>query len=129
MTSRTLLAIAIVALTATAALAGHPLASRGLQAVTVGVDVDPGAAPANGATSLGSIEGCTRVENSAGNQFFIVLTDQPSLKGQYTIYGEVTAGLEVADKIGETPVEGDKAKERIVIRKVTLREIASQQQE
>ena len=72
MTSRTLLAIAIVALTATAALAGHPLASRGLQAVTVGVDVDPGAAPANGATSLGSIEGCTtRVENSAGNQFDI----------------------------------------------------------
>ncbi|MDP2675772.1 MAG: hypothetical protein Q8Q00_12860 [Dehalococcoidia bacterium] len=71
MTSRTLVAIAIVALTAAAALAGHPLASRGLQAVTVGFDVDPGAAPANSATSLGSIEGCARVKNSAGNQFNI----------------------------------------------------------
>lgn len=60
--------------------------------------------------------------NSAGNQFFIVLTDQPSLKGKYTIYGEVTAGMDVADRIGEKPADGDKAKERIVIRKVTLRE-------
>jgi hypothetical protein len=66
-TVRTLLAVAIVALAATAALAGHPLA-RGLQAVTVGIDVDPGAAPANSATSLGSIEGCITVENSAGKQ-------------------------------------------------------------
>jgi peptidyl-prolyl cis-trans isomerase B (cyclophilin B) len=67
--------------------------------------------------------------NSAGNQFFIVLTEQPSLKGQYTIYGEVSAGIEVADKIGETPVDGDKAKQRVVIQKVTLREIAAQQQQ
>jgi peptidyl-prolyl cis-trans isomerase B (cyclophilin B) len=67
--------------------------------------------------------------NSAGNQFFIVLTDQPSLKGQYTIYGEVTSGMDVADKISETPVDGDKAKERVVIRKVTLREIAAQEQQ
>jgi cyclophilin family peptidyl-prolyl cis-trans isomerase len=67
--------------------------------------------------------------NSAGNQFFIVLTDQPSLKGQYTIYGEVTSGMDVADKIGETPVEGDKAKERLVIRKVTLREPSQGEQQ
>jgi peptidyl-prolyl cis-trans isomerase B (cyclophilin B) len=63
--------------------------------------------------------------NSAGNQFFIVLADQPSLKGQYTIYGEVSAGIEVADKIGETPVDGDRARERVVIKKVTLREISA----
>jgi peptidyl-prolyl cis-trans isomerase B (cyclophilin B) len=62
--------------------------------------------------------------NSAGNQFFICLADQPSLKGQYTIYGEVTSGMDVADKIGETPVDGDRAKERVVIEKVTLREAA-----
>jgi peptidyl-prolyl cis-trans isomerase B (cyclophilin B) len=65
--------------------------------------------------------------NSAGNQFFIVLTDQPSLLGQYTIYGEVTAGMDVADKIGETPVEGDRAKQRVVIKTVTLREIAAKE--
>lgn len=58
--------------------------------------------------------------NSAGQQFFVVLTEQPSLKGQYTIFGEVTSGLEVADKIGETPVEGDRATARVEM-KVTVR--------
>lgn len=51
--------------------------------------------------------------NSAGNQFFVVLQAQPSLKGQYTIFGEVVSGLEVADKIGQAAVTGDRANERI----------------
>jgi cyclophilin family peptidyl-prolyl cis-trans isomerase len=55
--------------------------------------------------------------DSGGSQFFICLADQPSLKGQYTIFGEVTAGMEVADAIGQTPVEGDKPKTRVVIKK------------
>jgi cyclophilin family peptidyl-prolyl cis-trans isomerase len=62
-----------------------------------------------------------RDNNSAGNQFFIVLTDQPSLAGKYTIFGEVVSGMEVVDALGETPVDGDKARERVVIQKVTLR--------
>jgi cyclophilin family peptidyl-prolyl cis-trans isomerase len=56
-------------------------------------------------------------QDSGGSQFFIVLTDQPSLKGQYTIFGEVVSGLEVADAIGRTEVEGDRPKARVVIRK------------
>ena len=71
MTSRMLLAITIVALAGTAALAGNAPASHGFQAVTVGIDVDPDAAPANSATSLGTIEGCTSVTNSAGSRFTI----------------------------------------------------------
>lgn len=51
--------------------------------------------------------------NSAGNQFFVVLQAQPSLKGQYTIFGEVVSGMEIADKIGTTPVTGDRANERV----------------
>lgn len=57
--------------------------------------------------------------DSGGSQFFICLADQPSLKGQYTIFGEVTAGMDVADAIGRTEVEGDKPKTRVVIRKAT----------
>jgi peptidyl-prolyl cis-trans isomerase B (cyclophilin B) len=45
--------------------------------------------------------------NSGGTQFFIVLTEQKALKGQYTIFGEVTSGIEVADEISRTPVSGD----------------------
>jgi peptidyl-prolyl cis-trans isomerase B (cyclophilin B) len=59
--------------------------------------------------------------DSGGTQFFICLGDQPSLTGKYTIFGEVVEGMEVADKIGLTPVDGQKATERVEIKKVELR--------
>lgn len=37
--------------------------------------------------------------NSAGSQFFIVVEDSHFLNGQYTVFGEVTKGMEVADMI------------------------------
>ncbi|MDX1373697.1 MAG: peptidylprolyl isomerase [Nitrososphaeraceae archaeon] len=37
--------------------------------------------------------------DSAGSQFFIVTTDSTFLDGQYTVFGEVTEGMEVADTI------------------------------
>jgi cyclophilin family peptidyl-prolyl cis-trans isomerase len=51
--------------------------------------------------------------NSGGTQFFIVLREQPSLKGQYTIFGEVSSGIEIADQISTVPSDGDKARERV----------------
>ena len=37
--------------------------------------------------------------DSAGSQFFIVTTDSTFLDRQYTVFGEVIEGMEVADKI------------------------------
>lgn len=37
--------------------------------------------------------------DSAGSQFFIVTTDSTFLDRQYTVFGEVIEGIEVADKI------------------------------
>jgi len=51
--------------------------------------------------------------DSGGKQFFVVVNDQPSLKGQYTIFGEVTSGMDVVDQISLTPVDGDKAAARV----------------
>jgi peptidyl-prolyl cis-trans isomerase B (cyclophilin B) len=51
--------------------------------------------------------------NSGGNQFFVVLQAQPSLQGQYTIFGEVVSGMEVADSIGATAAVGDRASTRV----------------
>ena len=62
--------------------------------------------------------------DSGGNQFFIVLSDQPSLTGKFTIFGEVASGMDVVDHIGETPVDGDKPQKRIVLQKVTVRPAA-----
>ncbi|MBI3493994.1 MAG: peptidylprolyl isomerase [Acidobacteria bacterium] len=61
--------------------------------------------------------------DSAGAQFFIVLADQPSLDTQYTVFGHVADGIEVLQKISETPVD-DKgvAVERVEIRHVTIRD-------
>jgi len=37
--------------------------------------------------------------NSAGSQFFIVTTDSTFLDRQYTVFGEVIEGMDVADRI------------------------------
>jgi len=41
--------------------------------------------------------------NSASSQFFIVVQDSPFLDRQYTVFGEVTKGMDVADKIVSAP--------------------------
>ena len=51
--------------------------------------------------------------DSAGSQFFVCLQPQPALEGQYTVFGEVVSGMEVVDQISLTPVDGDKATERV----------------
>ena len=59
--------------------------------------------------------------NSAGSQFFIVVADSNFLDGQYTVFGEVIEGMEVADRIVNTERDGmDNPLEKITM-KVTIR--------
>ena len=44
----------------------------------------------------------TNDPNSAGSQFFIVLNDSKFLDNQYTVFGKVTEGLEIVDKIANS---------------------------
>lgn len=61
--------------------------------------------------------------DSAGAQFFICLTDQPGLDGQFTVFGEVVEGLEVAEQISHSPLDADgRLTTRIAITKATVRE-------
>lgn len=48
--------------------------------------------------------------NSAGSQFYICLAPQPSLDGQYTVFGNVVSGMDVVNAI----TQGD------VIRSITI---------
>ena len=41
--------------------------------------------------------------DSAGSQFFVVVKDSDFLDGQYTAFGRVIAGMDVADKIVDSP--------------------------
>ena len=47
----------------------------------------------------------TSAPNSANSQFFICLADSSFLDGQYTVWGEVTDGMELIDALpkGEPP--------------------------
>jgi cyclophilin family peptidyl-prolyl cis-trans isomerase len=48
--------------------------------------------------------------NSANSQFFINFSDNNFLNGQYTVYGQVTSGMEHVDAIvrGEPPANPDR---------------------
>ncbi len=60
--------------------------------------------------------------DSAGSQFFIMVSDSDHLDGQYAAFGKVTEGMDVADKIvmAKTSFFGDKPVLDQVMKKVTL---------
>jgi peptidyl-prolyl cis-trans isomerase B (cyclophilin B) len=44
--------------------------------------------------------------DSAGSQLFICVSNVPSLDEKYTVFGEVTKGMDVVDKIVSLPRDG-----------------------
>jgi peptidyl-prolyl cis-trans isomerase B (cyclophilin B) len=61
--------------------------------------------------------------DSAGAQFFIVLADQPSLGGQYTVFGQVADGMDVLQKISEAAADAaGNVADRIEMTRVTIRD-------
>lgn len=59
--------------------------------------------------------------DSGGSQFFIMVNDYPSLDGQYTIFGEVLSGQDVADAISKVERDrSDKPVKPVIMKKVTI---------
>jgi cyclophilin family peptidyl-prolyl cis-trans isomerase len=65
-----------------------------------------------GALAMARQGGPAQTTPSSGSQFYVTLAPQPSLDGQYTVFGQVTSGMDVVKKI----VVGD------VIQSVTIEE-------
>jgi peptidyl-prolyl cis-trans isomerase B (cyclophilin B) len=83
-------------------------------------EISPTAKHTRGAVSAVIVPG---KPDSAGTQFFICIVDQPALDGQYTIFGRVSQGLNVAQKISELPADEKGAPgERVAVTKVTIRD-------
>jgi peptidyl-prolyl cis-trans isomerase B (cyclophilin B) len=62
--------------------------------------------------------------NTNGSQFFIVTTDAaPWLDGKHTVFGRVTGGMDVIDKIEASDTDGrDRPREDAVIERVEFRD-------
>ena len=61
--------------------------------------------------------------DSAGSQFFIITSDSTFLDRQYTVFGEVVEGMEVADKIVNLPRDGnDCPNQEVKMLEVTISE-------
>ena len=59
--------------------------------------------------------------NSAGSQFFIMHKDSPHLDGSYAAFGKVIEGIEVVDKIADSPTDySDRPLNNIIIKKVEV---------
>ena len=59
--------------------------------------------------------------DSAGSQFFIMHKDAPHLDGSYAAFGKITEGMDVVNKIAETPTDySDRPLEDQVMESVTV---------
>jgi len=61
--------------------------------------------------------------DSAGAQFFVCVSDQPTLDGQFTVFGRVVEGLEIAQQISEMPADANGLlNDRVEIASVRIRD-------
>ncbi len=64
--------------------------------------------------------------HSATTNFFILLSSAPHLDGTFAAFGRVIKGMEVVEAINKMPVEGDKPKNPVRIKKATVEPCANQ---
>lgn len=77
---------------------------------------------ATNSNTAGTIAMANSGPNTQGSQFFINAVDNHSLDRGYTVFGKVTAGMDVVTKINNTPTDShDRPLTPVVLTSVTLK--------
>jgi cyclophilin family peptidyl-prolyl cis-trans isomerase len=57
---------------------------------------------------------------TSGSQYFVVTSADAGLPPEYALVGRVDKGMDVVEKIGHLPTEGEKPEQTVVMEKVTI---------
>lgn len=91
--------------------------SGGMNVLKGEINAEPMTAGAVGAALVPGKPG------SGGAQFFVCATDQPTLQGQFTVFGRVVEGLDLVQQISAVTADANgRPAERVVIKSVTIRD-------
>lgn len=76
---------------------------------------------ANSKNNVGTVAMANSGPNTNGSQFFINAVNNNFLDGKYTVFGKVTAGMDVVEAINATPTDSsDRPTTPIVLQSVTV---------
>ncbi|MFC1587867.1 peptidylprolyl isomerase, partial [Planctomycetota bacterium] len=75
----------------------------------------------NNRNERGTISMANSGPNTGGSQFFLNLVDNNYLDPKHPVFGKITGGMDVVDKIGKTETDGnDRPAQEMVIKKASL---------
>lgn len=59
--------------------------------------------------------------NTGGSQFIVTLTATPWLDNKHAVFGKVTEGIDIVEKIGVTPTgANDRPRDEVKIERITI---------